>query len=126
MDSADGTGTTPLHVAALCGHRRAVKSLLSHGASTMRKDCLGRTAAELASMHGHDQLCSLLESFMAAGGADDVSQLGGGGGDGSNDTTLVDESDEAWVRVAPEDESAAMPSVAAAVLFVVRALYDYE
>jgi hypothetical protein len=44
----DEHGNTALHVAAACGHTRAVMMLLQHGADKRVRDALSKTAVQLA------------------------------------------------------------------------------
>ena len=55
-------GWTPLHMAAIDGHRMVSEMLLEEGADIKAKDDQGHTAVELAESHGHSGLTAFLKS----------------------------------------------------------------
>ena len=52
--------STPLHIAAENGRLEVVHVLLQHGANVGAKDGSGRTALQIASDTGHDEIVKLL------------------------------------------------------------------
>ncbi len=54
------SGRTPLHTAALHGHRDLAGMLLDHGASHAARDAGGKTPIELATRYGHRGVVELL------------------------------------------------------------------
>jgi len=61
-------GSTLLHLAAIHGHSEVTEVLLSHGLDPAQHDNAGRTAAECAGRHGHDDLAVRLGGSRAGGG----------------------------------------------------------
>eukprot|EP00042_Codosiga_hollandica_P053210 m.691609 g.691609 ORF g.691609 m.691609 type:complete len:1015 (-) comp58643_c0_seq1:413-3457(-) len=55
----DSRGRTPLHLAALYGHRDSAEVLLKFGASLAETDAMGQIALHKACKHGHEGLVSL-------------------------------------------------------------------
>lgn len=53
MDEQDGSGCTPLHVAAAVGHSGVVRALLAHGARASAQDARGSTPLHAAALHAH-------------------------------------------------------------------------
>ena len=56
---------TPLHAAAVCGHRELVDILLGANADRRAMDGLGATAEEWAESFGHSELAAYLRSLPA-------------------------------------------------------------
>lgn len=56
---------TPLHEAARGGRLEAALVLLEHGADPMVLDSNGRTALEVATLHGNDAVAQCLERRAA-------------------------------------------------------------
>ncbi|XP_043194279.1 ankyrin repeat domain-containing protein 16-like [Amphibalanus amphitrite] len=54
-------GSTPLHAAAREGHMAVCELLLERGARRAARDSHGRTAADVARIHGHTQLAERLD-----------------------------------------------------------------
>nr|7TBO_A Chain A, D12 LOV2-DARPin fusion [synthetic construct]7TBO_B Chain B, D12 LOV2-DARPin fusion [synthetic construct] len=59
-NGADGTGTTPLHLAAYSGHLEIVEVLLKHGADVDASDVFGYTPLHLAAYWGHLEIVEVL------------------------------------------------------------------
>ena len=59
-------GMKALHFAAYFGYQKIAGVLVEHGASTAIRDKIGKTAAELASLHGHDMLAAALPQASLA------------------------------------------------------------
>ena len=57
---ADGSGRTPLHIAADRGQPPMVELLLAHGANRNAKDNRGRTPLDLAEERGHEDVVARL------------------------------------------------------------------
>jgi ankyrin repeat protein len=55
-----GNGRTPLHLAALRGHRPVAESMLASGASVDASDQYGLTPLHLAALRGHQSIAELL------------------------------------------------------------------
>ena len=53
-------GATPLTLASSAGNAAAVRALLDAGADPSLVQCDGRTALELASANGHEEIATLL------------------------------------------------------------------
>ena len=53
VDEQDGSGCTPLHVAAAVGHAGVVRALLAHGARASALDPRGSTPLHAAALHAH-------------------------------------------------------------------------
>merc|ERR1711920_8113 len=60
LDLANERGTTPLMVAAMHGHERAARRLLSAGANAGLRNSSGFTAAEVAEQKGHLELAAYI------------------------------------------------------------------
>ncbi len=61
-EDRDGTGSTPLHLAAERGHLGMVRLLLEHGASRTALDHAGMNPASRADRHGMREAVNLLEA----------------------------------------------------------------
>ena len=59
------SGRTPLHLAAVKGHRDVVANLLAGGAPLNLKDDAGHTPLQLAARYGHQGLAELLADHGA-------------------------------------------------------------
>ena len=66
VDRPDTSGNSPLMGCAFQGFRRVAELLLNHGADPKREDDEGRTAADLAEGHGHEQIARRLQEARPA------------------------------------------------------------
>ncbi|KAJ2933790.1 hypothetical protein H1R20_g3297, partial [Candolleomyces eurysporus] len=67
-----GSGRSPLHVAALNGHTKAVSYLLQSGALVHLRDTMGHTALYYAARQGHQPTIEVLvQAGASLGGADE-------------------------------------------------------
>lgn len=62
---SDGSGRTPLHVAAESNRAEVVRVLLEHGANVSAEDSRGRTPFQDASAKGYDEIMKLLLEYGA-------------------------------------------------------------
>ena len=60
VNAAGDLGHTPLHYAAMGGHRSVVEILLANGARTSTQNEWGQTAAQTAGAAGQDELVALI------------------------------------------------------------------
>ena len=58
--SKDTHGSTPLHCAALQGHKDVAELLLANKAEVNAKDNIGETPLHMAAYHGHKDVAELL------------------------------------------------------------------
>jgi ankyrin repeat protein len=56
--------STPLHLAARRGWAEVVHVLLQHGANVVLEDSGGRTALQVASNEGHNEIVKLLSEYV--------------------------------------------------------------
>lgn len=63
LNNTDKDGSTPLYLAALEGRTNMVESLLRLGADASKKNKLGRTALEIATLNGHKETASVIRSL---------------------------------------------------------------
>ncbi|GAB1318769.1 hypothetical protein MFIFM68171_08979 [Madurella fahalii] len=61
-----GFGETALHMVANQGNSAMVKALLAHGANRRVRSADGKTALDIAHRQGHEDVCMLLEQFVAS------------------------------------------------------------
>ncbi|XP_072533276.1 cyclin-dependent kinase 4 inhibitor B [Salminus brasiliensis] len=60
------TGATPLHDAARAGFLSTVRALLEFNADPERRDARGRTAAESAQEHGHEDIAQYINNIPSS------------------------------------------------------------
>jgi len=65
LGAADGTGMTPLHVAAMYGCEAEASWLLEHGAALQTLDRFGDTPLHTAALSGQDAIVKLLVAHGA-------------------------------------------------------------
>lgn len=61
-----GTQQTPLHIAAIAGHRDVIETLLTEGADATAKDTHKKTPSYYASLNNHDGIAQLLNEAAQA------------------------------------------------------------
>ena len=65
VNSADGSGNTPLIEASRFGHDEIARALIAHGANLQIKNKAGETALMLAVKNGHDDVVRILKEAGA-------------------------------------------------------------
>lgn len=65
VNAKDKDGDTPVHDAALRGHKDIVELLLAEGADANARDNSGQTPADEASRRGHEEVVNLLRKDTA-------------------------------------------------------------
>ncbi|NIQ77940.1 MAG: ankyrin repeat domain-containing protein, partial [Anaerolineae bacterium] len=76
LDALDAEGQSPLHWAALYGHRDVVNALLSAGADPTILNGNGKTALELARDAGHVEVAEALATALTMGDASQGERTG--------------------------------------------------
>ena len=114
VDQVDGTGSTPLHLAAYYGHEHCAKWLLNKGRARYIKDFDGNTPADLARQCGNLALAESIEEQMNPAslsvrprsshnrnnGGSSHGSSGGLGGGGGKEEQLYLELDRAQSKIA--------------------------
>jgi len=62
VSSKTKLGSSPLHMAALKGHKQVILTLLEHGADVSSTDLVGQTPEGLATSHSHLQAAAMLKA----------------------------------------------------------------
>jgi ankyrin repeat protein/Tfp pilus assembly protein PilF len=72
VDTGDGDGRTPLHLAALKGNKEIARLLINKGVSIDARDIDGFTPMQLAAQNGHDRLVQLFKARGAQPGNEEI------------------------------------------------------